>query len=61
VCDREYEEFSSGASAAVLSSLQYPMAVINIWGPAPRIPVSRLHEIGLQAAQTAHQVRTLLD
>jgi len=61
VCDREYEEFSSGASAAVLSSRQYPMAVINVWGPAPRNPVSRLQEIGLQAAQTAQQMRALLD
>jgi DNA-binding IclR family transcriptional regulator len=61
LCDREYEEFSSGASAAVLNSHQYPMAVINVWGPAPRLPVKRLHEIGREAAQTARLVRDLLD
>lgn len=61
LCVREYEEFSSGASAAVLSSRQYPMAVINVWGPAPRNPESRLHEIGQEAAQTAQLVRALLD
>ena len=61
ICDREYEEFSSGASAAVLSARQAPMAVINVWGPAPRNPVSRLHELGIEAAQTAKLVRALLD
>jgi len=61
LCEREYEEFSSGASAAVLSSRQYPMAVINVWGPAPRNPLSRLHEIGAEALHTAQLVRELLD
>ncbi len=61
LCEREYEEFSSGASAAVLSSRQYPMAVINVWGPAPRNPLSRLHEIGAEALRTAQLVRELLD
>lgn len=61
LCEREYEEFSSGASAAVLSSRQYPMVVINIWGPAPRNPVKRLHEIGREAVQTAKLIRALLD
>jgi DNA-binding IclR family transcriptional regulator len=61
LCVKEYEEFSSGASAAVLSSRQYPIAVINIWGPAPRNPLKRLHEIGREAAQTADTIRALLD
>jgi DNA-binding IclR family transcriptional regulator len=61
LCEREYEEFSSGASAAVLNSREYPMAVINVWGPAPRNPLDRLHEIGLEAVQTAQLVRALLD
>jgi DNA-binding IclR family transcriptional regulator len=60
-CVREYEEFSSGASAAVLSSRQYPIAVINVWGPAPRNPAKKLHEIGREAVQTADSVRALLD
>ena len=37
------------------------MVVISIWGPAPRNPVSRLHEIGLEAVQIAQLVRGLLD
>jgi DNA-binding IclR family transcriptional regulator len=61
LCAREYEEFSSGASAAVLNTRQYPMAVINVWGPAPRNPAKRLHEIGREAVRTAQQVRALLD
>jgi DNA-binding IclR family transcriptional regulator len=61
ICTREYEEFSSGASAPVLNSRQYPIAVINVWGPAPRNPVRRLHEAGREAARTAAEVRKLLD
>ena len=61
LCVREYEEFSSGASAAVLSTRQYPIAVVNVWGPAPRNPMKKLHEIGREAARTALSVRALLD
>lgn len=61
VCEREYEEFSSGASAAVLSPRQYPIAVVNVWGPAPRNPARRLREIGREAVRTAQTVRALLD
>jgi DNA-binding IclR family transcriptional regulator len=61
LCAREYEEFSSGASAAVLNTRQSPIAVVNVWGPAPRNPVKRLHEIGREAVRTAEQVRALLD
>ena len=61
LCAREYEEFSSGASAVVLNTHQYPIAVINVWAPAPRNPVTRLHEIGRAAAATAEEVRALLD
>jgi DNA-binding IclR family transcriptional regulator len=60
LCIREYEEFSSGVSAAVLNSHQYPMAVVNVWGPAPRNPARRLHEIGRQAAATAESIRDLI-
>jgi len=60
LCTREYEEFSSGASAAVLNSRQYPIAVVNVWGPAPRNPAKRLHEIGREAVKTADEVRNLL-
>jgi DNA-binding IclR family transcriptional regulator len=61
LCVTEYEEFSSGASAAVLSSRQYPIAVVNVWGPAPRNPMKRLHDVGREAARTAEIVRGLLD
>ncbi len=61
LCAREYEEFSSGASAAVLNTRQYPIAVINVWGPAPRNPARKLHEIGREAARTAAAARALLD
>jgi DNA-binding IclR family transcriptional regulator len=61
LCAREYEEFSSGASAAVLNTRQSPIAVVNVWGPAPRNPVKRLHEIGREAVRIAEEVRALLD
>ena len=60
LCTREYEEFSSGASAAVLNSRRYPIAVVNVWGPAPRNPAKRLHEIGRETVKTADEVRNLL-
>ena len=61
LCAREYEEFSSGALAVVLNTHEYPIAVINVWGPAPRNPVKRLHEIGRAAVATAEEVSALLD
>jgi DNA-binding IclR family transcriptional regulator len=60
LCVREYEEFSSGASAVVLDSRKYPMAVVNVWGPAPRNPLKKLHEIGRDAVKTADEIRKLL-
>jgi DNA-binding IclR family transcriptional regulator len=45
----------------VLNTHRYPIAVINVWGPAPRNPVKRLHEIGRAATATAEEVRALLD
>ena len=47
-------------SAAVLNSRQYPIAVVNVWGPAPRNPARRLHEIGRRATATAESVRALM-
>ena len=61
LCDREYEEFSSGASAAVLNSRRSPIAVVNVWGPAQRSSARRLREIGREAVQTADEIRALLD
>jgi len=61
LCDREYEEFSSGASAAVLNSRRSPIAVVNVWGPAPMNSARRLREIGREAVKTAAEIRDLLD
>ena len=61
LCASEYEEFSSGASAAVLNSRGYPMAVVNVWGPTPRNPVRKLHKMGREAAKTAEEIAKLLD
>lgn len=61
VCVSEYEEFSSGVSAAVLNSRGAPMAVVNVWGPAPRNPPERLQEMGLETVRTAEEIAKLLD
>jgi DNA-binding IclR family transcriptional regulator len=61
LCASEYEEFSSGASAAVLNSRGYPMAVVNVWGPTPRNPVRKLHKMGREAVKTAEEIGKLLD
>ena len=49
------------ASAAVLNSRGYPMAVVNVWGPTPRNPVRKLHKIGREAVKTAEEIGKLLD
>jgi DNA-binding IclR family transcriptional regulator len=61
LCVSEYEEFSSGASAAALNSRGYPMAVVNVWGPTPRNPVRKLHRMGREAVKTAEEIGKLLD
>jgi DNA-binding IclR family transcriptional regulator len=61
VCISEYEEFSSGVSAAVLNSRGAPMAVVNVWGPTPRNPPERLQEMGLETVKTADEIAKLLD
>ena len=61
LCASEYEEFSSGASAAVLNSRGYPMAVVNVWGPTPRNPVRKLHKMGRETVKTAEEIAKLLD
>ncbi len=61
MCDREYEEFSSGSSAAVLNSRRSPIAVVNVWGPAAINSARRLRDIGREAVKTADEIRDLLD
>ena len=60
VCAREYENFTSGVSAPVLSATQLPLAVITVWGPAPRNSINRLHALGKEAARAAEYLRDLL-
>jgi DNA-binding IclR family transcriptional regulator len=45
----------------VLNSRRSPIAVVNVWGPAPRNSARRLREIGREAVQTADEIRALLD
>src|ERR1700730_2100955 len=59
--DRGDEEFSSGASAALLTSRRAPTAVVNVWGPAPMNSARRLREIGREAVQTAAEIHKPLD
>jgi DNA-binding IclR family transcriptional regulator len=61
LCVKEYEEFSSGASAAVLNDRGSPIAIVNVWGPAPRNEIARLHEVGAEAVKTTAAIRALLD
>src|ERR1700722_5162921 len=61
LCDREYEEFSSGASAAVLNSRRSPMAVAKGWGSALIYQGRRPREVGREAVQTPAEIRDLLD
>jgi DNA-binding IclR family transcriptional regulator len=61
LCVQEYEDYSSGASAAVLNDRRAPIAIVNVWGPAPRNPLDRLHQVGREAAATAQAIHALLD
>ena len=56
VCMREFEEFTSGVSAPILSARRWPLAVVGIWGPALRIQPTRLREFGLEAVKTAQLI-----
>lgn len=61
VCVSEYEEFSSGVSAAVRNSRGAPMAVVNVWGPTPRNPPERLREMGDETVKATAEIAKLLD
>ena len=56
VCVGETEEFSNGASAAVLDVQARPVAVVNVWGPSQRVTRERLPALGRQALRAAHEI-----
>jgi DNA-binding IclR family transcriptional regulator len=56
VCVGETEEFSNGASAAVLDLRARPVAVVNVWGPSQRVTRRRLASLGRQALRAAHEI-----
>jgi DNA-binding IclR family transcriptional regulator len=60
VCLGENEEFSNGASAAVLDDRTRPIAVVNVWGPSQRITNDRLPRLGRQALRAAHEISASL-
>jgi DNA-binding IclR family transcriptional regulator len=60
LCAREYDHFTSGASAPVFGPQGTPIAVVSVWGPAQRNPYARLNEHGKAAARTASQLTDLL-
>jgi DNA-binding IclR family transcriptional regulator len=45
----------------VLNDRNSPLAIVNVWGPAPRNPLDRLHEVGREAVKTAQAIHALLD
>jgi DNA-binding IclR family transcriptional regulator len=55
-CIAEYEGFSNGVSAAVLDRRGRPLAVVNVWGPSPRVTAARLPELGARTIQAARAV-----
>jgi DNA-binding IclR family transcriptional regulator len=60
LCVGENEEFSNGASAAVVDERTRPIAVVNVWGPSQRITDKRLPRLGRQALRAAHEISAAL-
>jgi len=59
-CASEDSAFTNGVSAAARDARGRPVAVINIWGPEPRIPVERFDQLGPAAVAAAGEVAALL-
>jgi DNA-binding IclR family transcriptional regulator len=55
-CVAEYEAFSNGVSAAVLDRRGRPLAVVNVWGPSPRLTPEQLPALGARTAAAARAV-----
>jgi len=60
-CVGEFEEFSSGVSAAVLDSAMRPVVIVNLWGPSQRLTRERLRTLGGLALKTAHEISLVLE
>jgi DNA-binding IclR family transcriptional regulator len=61
-CAGELEPTLYGVSAPVLDPTDgRPLAVVSIWGPVNRVPVSRFAELGPVAVEAAEEVRAALD
>ncbi len=55
-CVGEYEAFSNGVSAAVLDRRGRPLAVVNVWGPSPRVTEERLPALAARTIAAAQEV-----
>ena len=60
VCVGEYQPYSNGVAAPVLDHRGRPVALVSVWGPEQRIPVSRLGELGEQTIRAASTVQARL-
>ncbi len=60
-CVGEFEEFSSGVSAAVLDSAMRPVVIVNLWGPSQRLTRDRLRTLGRLALKTVHEISLVLE
>jgi DNA-binding IclR family transcriptional regulator len=60
VCVGELEESLFGASAPVLAGDGRPLAVVSVWGPAHRVPRSRLVDLGRRTKRASAEIAELL-
>jgi DNA-binding IclR family transcriptional regulator len=56
VCAGELEETLYGVSAPVLDPRGRPFAVVSVWGPQSRVPVSRFPALGLLIQEAAAEI-----
>jgi DNA-binding IclR family transcriptional regulator len=56
VCAGELEETLYGVSAPVLDRRDRPFAVVSIWGPRHRVPMTRFPELGGLAREAARAI-----
>jgi DNA-binding IclR family transcriptional regulator len=55
-CIGEYEGFSNGVSAAVVDRRGRPLAVVNVWGPSPRVTEERLPALAERTIAAAGEI-----
>jgi DNA-binding IclR family transcriptional regulator len=61
ICAGELESDSFGVAAPVLDPAGRPVAVVSIWGPPDRVPVTRFAALGELCAQAATDLVRLLE